>query len=305
MIFRIVFGAAAPLLVVAALAVRPGGAAVAAQGGQQATPAPVVPPPPREAAPVDLSGYWAAAITEDWQWRFVTPAKGDYIAVPFNSAGEELAKAWDPEADVAAGLQCKPFGAAAIFRLPTRTHITWQGEKTLRFDFDLGTQTRVAHFDAALSPGERSWQGHATAEWIDLPPPGRGRGGGAARGRGAGGRGAADGAADGDDDDDDEDAPPPARPGGLKMVTRNLRAQYLRMNGVPVSENATITDYIDVVPSPTGEDWLIVKTIVEDPAYLTQPYITSSQFKKEPDGSKWNPTPCEMLPQVGTPAPLR
>jgi hypothetical protein len=70
------------------------------------------------------------------------------------------------------------------------------------------------------------------------------------------------------------------------------------MNGVPVSENATITDYLDLVPGPTGDEWLIVKTVVDDPTYLSQPYITSSQFKKEADGSKWNPTPCEMLPQV-------
>jgi hypothetical protein len=70
------------------------------------------------------------------------------------------------------------------------------------------------------------------------------------------------------------------------------------MNGVPVSEHAIVTDYLDLVPSPTGEEWLIVKTIVEDPTYLSQSYITSSQFKREPDGAKWNPTPCEILPQV-------
>jgi len=53
-----------------------------------------------------------------------------------------------------------------------------------------------------------------------------------------------------------------------------------------------------------NDDWLIVKTIVEDPTYLSEPYTTSSQFKREPDGSKWNPTPCERLPQVKPPAPL-
>ena len=57
-----------------------------------------------------------------------------------------------------------------------------------------------------------------------------------------------------------------------------------------------VTDYFDIVKSPTGDDWLINKTIVEDPRYLTQPYIVSQQFKKEPDGSKWNPTPCEVIP---------
>jgi hypothetical protein len=37
---------------------------------------------------------------------------------------------------------------------------------------------------------------------------------------------------------------------------------------------------------------LLVTTIVDDPQYLRQPFIVSSQFKKEADGSKWDPTPC-------------
>jgi hypothetical protein len=35
-----------------------------------------------------------------------------------------------------------------------------------------------------------------------------------------------------------------------------------------------------------------VTTVVDDPRYLTQPFIVSSHFKKEADGSKWDPTPC-------------
>jgi hypothetical protein len=36
-----------------------------------------------------------------------------------------------------------------------------------------------------------------------------------------------------------------------------------------------------------------VTTIVEDPTYLNQPFITSTSFKKESDTSKWSPRPCE------------
>jgi len=38
---------------------------------------------------------------------------------------------------------------------------------------------------------------------------------------------------------------------------------------------------------------LIVTTIVEDPQYLTTPFLRSTHFKKEADGSKWDPSPCE------------
>ena len=80
--------------------------------------------------------------------------------------------------------------------------------------------------------------------------------------------------------------------GSLRVVTSNLRAGYLRKNGVPYSERATVTEHFDIAPLPDGGQLLLVTTIVEDPVYLTGPYVVSPHFKKEPDGSKWDPTPC-------------
>lgn len=39
-------------------------------------------------------------------------------------------------------------------------------------------------------------------------------------------------------------------------------------------------------------DWLTVLTVVEDPTYLDQPFITSTHFKREADTSKRSPSPC-------------
>ena len=78
----------------------------------------------------------------------------------------------------------------------------------------------------------------------------------------------------------------------LTVVTTNMRAGYLRRNGVPYSENATVTEYFDLAPHPGGSQMLIVTTVVEDPRYLQRSFVVSSQFKKEPDGSKWDPAPC-------------
>jgi hypothetical protein len=88
--------------------------------------------------------------------------------------------------------------------------------------------------------------------------------------------------------------PPPASPngGGLKVVTTNVRSGYLRWNGVPYSENAVVTEYFDVGALPSGGQVMMVTTVVEDPRYLAAPFIVSSQFKKETDGAKWDPTPC-------------
>ncbi|HET9358261.1 MAG TPA: hypothetical protein VFO58_00835, partial [Vicinamibacterales bacterium] len=75
-------------------------AAASAQGppgGRGAAP----PRSAREAAPVDFTGYWVSVVTEDWRWRMVTPAKGDFAAVPLTPAARKLGLAWDPARDEA------------------------------------------------------------------------------------------------------------------------------------------------------------------------------------------------------------
>ena len=77
------------------------------------------------------------------------------------------------------------------------------------------------------------------------------------------------------------------------MVTTNLRAGYLRKNGIPFSEDAVVTEYFNVYRDPIDNaTWMVVTTVVRDPRYLRADYITSSNFKKEADGSKWRPRPC-------------
>jgi hypothetical protein len=88
-------------------------------------------------------------------------------------------------------------------------------------------------------------------------------------------------------------AGPPPRATGLKVVTTQLRPGYLRSNGVPYSANAVVTEYYNVLPKEeNGDVWLIITTVVQDPDYLTGRFITSTHFKKLPDGSAWRPTPC-------------
>jgi len=78
----------------------------------------------------------------------------------------------------------------------------------------------------------------------------------------------------------------------LEVATSNLRAGYLRKNGVPYSENATLTEYFDVVRTRTGDVVLMVTAVVDDAKYLRQPFIVTSQFKKQADAKGWEPTPC-------------
>ena len=112
---------------------------------QRGGPAPGAQPPatPRAQASIDLTGYWVAVVDEDWRYRMTMPPKGDYAGVPLNGAGRQVAGAWDPAKDEAAGESCKAYGAAGLIRLPGRLHIAWQGDDALRLEADAGTQTRV------------------------------------------------------------------------------------------------------------------------------------------------------------------
>src|SRR5262245_65833992 len=103
------------------------------------------PPAPRAAAPFDMTGYWVSIVNEDWRWRMF-PNKGDYAGIPLNPEGRKVADAWDPTKDEASGEQCKGYGAPGIMRVPSRFHITWQDDQTLKIETDAGRQVRVFHF---------------------------------------------------------------------------------------------------------------------------------------------------------------
>jgi hypothetical protein len=267
-----VFAAAATLCVAPAAAQGrgdqpPAGRGGGPPGGRGAQP----PQSPRAAAPVDLTGTWVSVITEDWRWRMVTPAHGDFAGVPLNAAGRKLGATWDPAKDEADGNQCRAYGAAAIMRMPGRLRIAWQDDATLRIETDYGTQTRLLRFRGqAPSTTGPSWQGDSVAQWEQ---PLRGSG------------------------------PPDFLPialnpregnrgRSLEVVTTNLRPGYLRKNGVPYSEKTVLREYFDLFTEKNGDTWFTVTTIVEDPVYLSTPFVTSSNFKKQPNDAGWTPSAC-------------
>ncbi|MBZ5577455.1 MAG: hypothetical protein LAP40_12915 [Acidobacteriia bacterium] len=219
------------------------------------------PPPAKTAAPIDVTGYWVSLIVDEWRFR-VDPQKGDVLYMPINAAARRMAQAWDPAKDEADGNQCKAYGAVGVMQRPGRLHLTWADDNTLTMEADAGTQTRSLHFGQAPgASGEPTWQGTSVASWQT-----------------SGGRGRA--------------AMPGPRSGTLKIVTTNLRPGYLRKNGVPYSDKAVLTEYINLLTGAAGEKYLVVTAMVDDPTYLTQPFVRSYQFKRQPDAAGWDPTPC-------------
>jgi hypothetical protein len=232
------------------------GAALEAQRGAAQGP----PPTPRAVSPVDLTGDWVAMVTEDWRWRMMTPAKGDVASIPVNAEARKVAEAWDPARDTAAGEQCKSYGAPQLLRIPGRIRISWENDTTMKVETEAGTQTRLFRFgNQPAAAGAPTYQGNSVARWEVI----------------GGGRGAK------------------PRGGSLSVMTTGMRPGYVRKNGVPYSEKATVEEHFNATSEPNGDRWLIVTTVVRDPVYLNAPWVTSTHFKKIPNGSSWNPTPCE------------
>ena len=241
----------------------------------------------KASAPIDLTGYWTAVITEDWHVRMPTASKGDFGSgppgavslvgvgrlgegvnpaqdgnIPYNLKGAQAALAWDPAKDAAESNPCKAYGAPGIMRQPTHLHFTWQDDNTLKMDADFGNQTRLFHFDAAPSPQEPSLQGYSAASWIIM-----GGGGGQANYE---------------------------RSGSLKAITTHLKPGYYWKNGMPYTGNAVLKENFFLLSLPDNSTWLTVTQQVDDPEYLKEPFLVNYHFKKLPDASKWNATPCPV-----------
>ena len=262
----IAIGTASAVLTAAALHAQ-------APPGQAPRPAPAQ----RDLAPIDLTGYWVSVVTEDWRYRMVMPQKGDYGSVPLNAEGRRVADLWKPEQ--AGG--CEGFGVGSGMRAPGRIRITWENDSTLRIDTEAGAQTRRLYLGDAPVAGAPTWQGRSVASW-DGPPDvidvlRTGGFDGLNRGSGAAAR---------------KMAWTP-----LKVVTTNFRAGWLRANGVPYSAGAVITEHFMRYAVPDSGEWLTVRTVVDDPLYLVQPFLVSTNFKRiaAPDGGPnvpWTPKAC-------------
>lgn len=232
-------------------------------------------------APIELTGNWVSVITEDWHMRMITPPVGNFDGLPLTARAQEVASAIDLEQIESDGQACLAYGAARILREPGRLRISWEDEDTLRIDTDAGEQTRLLHFEHAPSPNAPSLQGLSIAEWqynAGFDPMRAVLNPGQEGSRRLNGR------------------RPAMQPEGGKLYveTNNLSPSMLRKNGVPLSSDTEMKEYFNTLREPDGTEWLIVTTIIRDPLNLLVNHITSSNFQREANDSKWNPTPCTL-----------
>jgi hypothetical protein len=207
-------------------------------------------------AQTNLIGYWNPLFHEDVDERIPGPSIGDYLGLPITDAARLRAESWDASLLSMPEHQCKPHPSTYGFR----------GVGVLRIweDRDEDTQQLVKiHTHIA-------WQEQHREIWMDgrPHPPEYAQ---------HTWQGFSTGSWDGD---------------VLVVKTTHLKAGWMRRNGLPLSDRATMTDrfhrYGDVMTHVM---------IVEDPVYLTEPLVKTNGFLLAPAGTM-TPYPCEPVIEV-------
>jgi hypothetical protein len=78
----------------------------------------------------------------------------------------------------------------------------------------------------------------------------------------------------------------------LTVYTTHLKEGYLRRNGLPRSDKATLTEHWI-----RNGDFLTVMTIVSDPVYLTEPFVRTTDYELNVN-QQIPPYPCGVVQEI-------
>ena len=206
-------------------------------------------------AQTDFSGEWAPRFWEDQPERVPGPELGDYLGIPISDAARLRAAAWEASIQTLPEWQCRPHSADYIWRGPSNLKITKEVDPVSR---------EIVAFHA---------------EWlrsVDRPVY-----------------------------VDNRPHPSPNAPHTwagfstakwegdmLTIVTTHLKEGYLRRNGLPRSDKATLTEHWI-----RNGDFLTVMTMVSDPVYLTEPFVRTTDYELNVN-QQIPPYPCGVVQEI-------
>lgn len=211
---------------------------------------------PPAAAQRDISGPWRAIYHEDFPERIPGPDLVEYQGLPINEAARRRGLSWDASMLSMPVHQCRPHPADYGSR---------HSNVRIWPEVHSGTQQLIAY------RLRREWQAAERTIYMDGRPhpsphaPHTWQG-------------FSTGEWEGDK---------------LKVTTTHLKAGYVRRNGLPRSDLATLTEYYYRV----GPDLLTVVKIVDDPVYLTEPLIQTSDYRVDWE-LRIDPYPCDIVEEV-------
>lgn len=192
-------------------------------------------------AQMDLSGEWGQKTHEDAPERGGGPELGDYTGLPINDRARAQADAFDASKWAHPDHQCEPHPADYAYRGP--------GSLRIWADMDPLTQQVTAWHTQAM------WMNPQRTIYMDgRPHPSEyapHTWGGFSTGQWVGDM--------------------------LKVETTHMKEGWLRRNGLPRSEKATMTEYFN-----RHGEYLTVVQIVKDPVFLTEPLVRTSNWILHP-----------------------
>jgi cyclase len=208
-------------------------------------------------AQVDLSGEWGGLFHWDQHERIPGPELGDYLGLPINHAARMRAESWVASVQTLPERQCIPHSADYMWGRAAFAMRIWK-------EVNLATQEVVAWH--MLS----SWQNQHRIVYMDGRPHPSGNAlhtwQGFSTGKWEG--------------------------NVLTITTTHLKVGYVRRNGVPRSDQATLTEHYT-----RHGDLLTLVSVVDDPVYLTEPLARTSTWQLDLN-QHLDPYPCEVTEEV-------
>jgi hypothetical protein len=208
-------------------------------------------------AQVNFSGVWEnlTIFHEDWPDRLFGPELGDYTGIPLTDEARLRADSWDASLITLPEYQCR---VHPVDYVPSFAAIRIWEER------DTATQQliaiRIHHF---------AWGTERTI-WMDgRPHP--------AEYALHTAQGFSTGKWEGDI---------------LTVTTTHLKEGWIRRNGVPRSDRATVVEHFI-----RHDDGLTLMTVISDPVYLTEPMVRTREYEFQV-GGQIAPYPCEPVDEV-------
>ena len=209
-------------------------------------------------AQVDFSGEWAPRFWEDQPERVPGPELGNYLGIPINAAARMRGDTWDAAIQTLPEWQCRPHMADYI----------WRGPSNLRISKEVDPASRT--ITAFHAEWLRSVDRVVYLDNRPHPP------------EGAMHTWAGYSTAKWDGDI-------------LTVTTTHLKEGYLRRNGLPRSDKATLVEHWI-----RHGDFLTVAAIVTDPVYLAEPFIRTTDYELDLH-QQVAPYPCGVVAEVDRP----
>jgi hypothetical protein len=209
-------------------------------------------------AQVDFSGEWGPRFWEDQPERVPGPELGNYLGVPINDAARMRGDTWDAAIQTLPEWQCRPHMADYI----------WRGPSNLRISKEVDPVSRT--ITAFHAEWLRSVDRVVYLDGRPHPP------------EGAMHTWAGFSTAKWDGD-------------VLTVTTTHLKEGYLRRNGLPRSDKATLVEHWT-----RHGDFLTVTAIVYDPVYLAEPFIRTTDYELDLH-QQIPPYPCAVVQEVDRP----